>query len=87
MSISGIGAWTAIGHGRAGLWDGVLRGETAVRCVSRFDASQFRAQNAAEIDDFDPLDYFDAREVRRSTDVPSLVSSPRDWRSEDARLI
>jgi 3-oxoacyl-[acyl-carrier-protein] synthase II len=45
----------------------VLRGTSAVRIVSRFDASPFRSHLAAEIDDhdFDPTAYLDPRRVRR----------------------
>jgi 3-oxoacyl-[acyl-carrier-protein] synthase II len=63
--ITGIGAITPIGSGRAGLWNGVIRGQSAIRRVSRFDASPYRSQNAAEIDDFDPLDHMEARDARR----------------------
>ncbi|HUG14600.1 MAG TPA: beta-ketoacyl-[acyl-carrier-protein] synthase family protein [Thermomicrobiales bacterium] len=63
--ITGIGAVTPIGHGVDGLWNGVLRGETAVRRVSRFDASPFRSQLAAEIDDFQPEDFLEPRRARR----------------------
>ncbi|MGH2444119.1 MAG: beta-ketoacyl-[acyl-carrier-protein] synthase family protein, partial [Chloroflexota bacterium] len=64
--ITGIGAITPVGHGRDGLWDGVRRKRSAVRRVSRFDASQFRSQVAAEILDFDPLDYMDLKTARRT---------------------
>jgi 3-oxoacyl-[acyl-carrier-protein] synthase II len=63
--ITGIGAITPIGSGREGLWAGVRRGESAGRPVTRFDPAPFRSQVAAEIDDFDPLDYMDARKARR----------------------
>jgi 3-oxoacyl-[acyl-carrier-protein] synthase II len=63
--VTGIGAVTPIGHGRAGLWDGLRRGCSAVRPITRFDAAPFRSRLAAEIDDFDPLDYVDARRARR----------------------
>jgi 3-oxoacyl-[acyl-carrier-protein] synthase II len=50
-----------------GLWSGVLRGKSAVRPVSRFDASPFRSHLAAEIDDddFDPNAYLQPRRARR----------------------
>lgn len=63
--ITGIGAITPIGHGIDGLWNGVLRGQTAVRRVSRFDPSSFRSQLAAEIDDFQPEDFLEPRRARR----------------------
>ena len=63
--ITGIGALTPVGSGADGLWAGVLRGRSAVRRVTRFDASSFRSQLAAEIDDFDPHAYLEPRRVRR----------------------
>jgi 3-oxoacyl-[acyl-carrier-protein] synthase II len=63
--VTGIGAFTPIGCGREGLWAGLRRGESAVRAITRFDASPFRSKLAAEIDGFDPLDYMDARRARR----------------------
>lgn len=63
--ITGIGAITPIGSGVEGLWRGVQRGESAVRSVTRFDPTPFRSHIAAEINDFDPLDFVDARRARR----------------------
>src|SRR4051794_3586916 len=65
VAITGIGVFTPIGHGVDGLWRGLCRGKSAVRRVSRFDARGYRSQLAAEIDDFDPRDYLDARASRR----------------------
>src|SRR5438874_2296675 len=63
--ITGIGAITPIGSGRDGLWRGVVGGQSAVRRITRFDPSQFRSQVAAQVDDFNPLDYLDAARARR----------------------
>lgn len=63
--ITGIGAVTPIGHGSDGLWQGVRRGRSAVRRITRFDAEPFPSRIAAEIESFDPRDFVDARRVRR----------------------
>jgi 3-oxoacyl-[acyl-carrier-protein] synthase II len=63
--ITGIGAVTPIGCGRDGLWEGIRRGVRAARAITRFDASSFPSRVAAEIDNFDPLDYMEARSARR----------------------
>src|SRR6476646_7093414 len=62
--ITGIGAITPLGIGKDALWCGVRRGESAVRPVTRFDASPFATRIAAEVNDFDALDYLYARHVR-----------------------
>jgi 3-oxoacyl-[acyl-carrier-protein] synthase II len=63
--ITGIGAITPIGTGRDGLWRGLRCGRSAVRPLTRFDATPFKSQVAAQIDDFDPLAGLDARAARR----------------------
>ena len=63
--ITGIGAITAIGSGREGLWRGLRRGKSGIRRITRFDASPFGSQIAGEVTDFDPLAYFPARRVKR----------------------
>jgi 3-oxoacyl-[acyl-carrier-protein] synthase II len=63
--ITGIGAITCIGSGKDGLWQGIRRGESGIRPLTRFDASQFSSQIAGEVTDFDPLAYFEARRVKR----------------------
>lgn len=63
--ITGIGAITPIGSGREGLWSGVLAARSAVRRIDRFDPAPFKSQVAASVEDFDPLDHFEAQRARR----------------------
>lgn len=65
VAITGIGAITPLGSGRKGLWEGVLAGKSAVQRITRFDPSAFRSQVAAQVNNFDPLDHFDAQRARR----------------------
>ncbi len=64
VAITGIGPITAIGNGTDALWDGVRRGESAVRRISRFDPSPFACQVAAEVE-FEPLDFMDPKKAHR----------------------
>jgi 3-oxoacyl-[acyl-carrier-protein] synthase II len=63
--ITGIGAITAVGSGKDRLWRGILRGESGIRRITRFDPALFDSQIAGEVADFDPLAYFPARRVKR----------------------
>ena len=49
VAITGIGVVSPIGSGRADFWCGALAGTSAVRTVTRFDATPFRSRVAAEI--------------------------------------
>lgn len=63
--VTGIGAVTPIGTAAAGLYAGMRRAQSAVARITRFDPSPFRCQVAAEVGDFDPLAYMDAKRVKR----------------------
>ena len=64
VAITGIGALTPIGITRDALWSGLQAHRSAIRPVTRFDASIYRSQIAAEID-FHPTDFIEERRVRR----------------------
>jgi 3-oxoacyl-[acyl-carrier-protein] synthase II len=63
--ITGIGAITPIGLGVEGLWQGLLRRKSAVRCITRFDPSMFKSRIAGEVGDFSPADHIEERRIRR----------------------
>lgn len=62
--ITGIGAVTPIGISRDALWNGVRAQKSAVRAISRFDASIYHSRIAAEID-FHPTDFIEEKRVKR----------------------
>ena len=63
--ITGIGPITPIGMTRDGFWSGLQQQQSAVRSVTRFDPSQFRSHNAAEVNDFVPSDHLDHKRAKR----------------------
>jgi 3-oxoacyl-[acyl-carrier-protein] synthase II len=65
VAVTGIGPITAAGTGVDGLWEGLRRERSPIRRITRFDASVWRSQIAAEVDGFEPADYMDTRLARR----------------------
>ncbi|CAN5907858.1 beta-ketoacyl-ACP synthase II [soil metagenome] len=65
VAVTGIGAITPIGLGMEGLWEGLRREHSAVSTITRFDPSMWRSHNAAEVNDFDALDFIEAKKARR----------------------
>ncbi|HUQ99320.1 MAG TPA: beta-ketoacyl-ACP synthase II [Gemmatimonadaceae bacterium] len=63
--ITGIGPITPIGITQEAMWCGLLRQRSAVKSITRFDPSQFRSHNAAQIDDFVPTDHLEKRQAKR----------------------
>lgn len=63
--VTGVGAITPIGHGAAGLLEGIRTSRPGVSLVERFDTSAFSCHVAAEVADFDASRHLDAKQVRR----------------------
>ena len=63
--ITGVGVLTPIGTGIEGFWNGLRAQRSAVRTVTRFDPAPFRTHVAAEVDDFQPHDWMEARRAKR----------------------
>jgi 3-oxoacyl-[acyl-carrier-protein] synthase II len=60
-----MGPITPIGTTRDEFWSGLQQQRSAVRSLTRFDPSQFRSHNAAEINDFVPGDHLDNKKAKR----------------------
>ncbi|MEJ2239984.1 MAG: beta-ketoacyl-ACP synthase II [Gemmatimonadales bacterium] len=65
VAITGIGCVTPIGTGVAELIAGIDAQQSAVRAISRFDATPFRSRIAGEVPDFRPMDHLSRRSVKR----------------------
>ena len=85
VAITGIGALTPIGITRDALWDGLRARRSAVRPVTRFDASIYRSQIAAEID-FHATDFIEERKVKRLDRFGQFTVACSRLAIEDARL-
>jgi 3-oxoacyl-[acyl-carrier-protein] synthase II len=64
--ITGLGMVTPAGTGVDAFWQGLHAGTSPVKRIDRFDPAPFRSQVAAQIDDFEPTDYMDAKAARQT---------------------
>ena len=66
VGITGIGLITPLGNDTASTWEAARAGRSGVAEITRFDSSRHGVHIAAEVKDFDPLDYMDRKEARRN---------------------
>jgi 3-oxoacyl-[acyl-carrier-protein] synthase II len=64
--ITGMGAITPVGLNLEDTWQALCSGRSGIDTVTQFDVSEFPTQIAGEVHDFDPRDYMDFREAKRS---------------------
>ena len=63
--ITGLGAVSPLGSTTESLWTGCLNGQSGIRRITQFDASDYPCQIAGEIPDFDVENYIERKEARR----------------------
>src|SRR5215217_9394172 len=63
--VTGMGAITPLGKSVPTFWEGMVAGRSGVRLATRYDIADFPYVIAAEVPDFDPRDYMDAKPARR----------------------
>ena len=63
--ITGLGPITAIGVGKKAFWEGLTSGKSGIGPVTRFDPSLFNARSAAEINDWEPEEFFPSQRLKR----------------------
>ena len=74
--ITGMGVVSPNGIGKAAFCQAILAGMSGVKKITRFDASDLEVQIAGEIQDFNELDWIEARERKHvSRSVPLAVAA------------
>lgn len=63
--VTGLGALTPVGMGVEKSWDSLVKGESGIGLVTRFDASEFPSRVAGEVKGFEPTDYLDKKDVKK----------------------
>jgi 3-oxoacyl-[acyl-carrier-protein] synthase II len=63
--VTGVGLICGVGHNAEEVWKALLAGNSGVERITGFDASQFACQIAAEVKNFDPLQFVEKKEARK----------------------
>jgi 3-oxoacyl-[acyl-carrier-protein] synthase II len=85
--VTGIGLVSPLGIGTASTWDGLCQGRCGVGRITRFDASAFSSQIAAEVQGFDPLNYFEKKEVKKVDPFIQFAVAASEFAVADAGLV
>ena len=64
--VIGLGALTPMGNDLKSFWKNALAGKSGAAIITKFDASLFRTQFACEVKNFNPADFLDRADVKRT---------------------
>lgn len=64
--VTGLGIVSPLGNNIKDTWDNLLKGTNGVGQITKFDTSNYRVKIAAELKNFNPEDYVEYREIRRT---------------------
>jgi 3-oxoacyl-[acyl-carrier-protein] synthase II len=84
--VTGIGVVTPLGNNVDELWQALLRGESGAGPITRFDASAFTTRIAAEVKNFDPLRYFEKKELKRTDMAQQFAIAASQQAIDDSGL-
>jgi 3-oxoacyl-[acyl-carrier-protein] synthase II len=63
--VTGVGLITPVGNSVETTWSALMQGRSGVDYIKKFDVEKFPVKFAAEVKDFDPLDYVEKKEARK----------------------
>ena len=84
--VTGLGALTPLGNSVQESWESAIAGKSGIGPITKFDSTSFNTKIAAEIKNFDPLQFVDKKEVRRYDDFILYALAASEMAMTDAAL-
>lgn len=84
--ITGIGLVTPLGLGKETVWTKLKAGVSAVGPITRFDASDYPTRIAAEVTAFDPSDFMERKEAKRTDRFVQFALAAAELAIQDSQL-
>ncbi|MBC7797548.1 MAG: beta-ketoacyl-ACP synthase II, partial [Pyrinomonadaceae bacterium] len=85
--VTGLGLITPCGNTVEDTWSMLMRGESGVDHITRFDTEKFSVKFAAEVKNFDPLNYIEKKEIKRMGAFTHYAVAASDEAMKDSGLI
>ena len=84
--VTGVGLVTALGTGTEETWKGLCEGRSGIASITRFDTTQFPTRIAAEVKDFEPLKWFDKKDLKKMDYFIYYAVAAADFAMKQSRL-
>jgi len=84
--VTGLGLVCAVGHTAPEVWNNLLAGKGGIATITQFDTTGFPVTFAAEVKNFDPLQFVDRKEARKMARFIHLALAATDEALRDSGL-
>ena len=84
--VTGLGTITGYGVGVDTFWDNLIKGNSSIKRISRFDISAYSCQVGSEAVDYDPCEYMDRKDVKRNDRYTHFAVGAAKLAIEDGKL-
>ncbi len=85
--VTGVGLVSPVGIGTAETWNALLAGRSGIGPITRFDTTDYPSRIAGEVKGFDPLAFFDKKEVKKSDTFIHYAVAAAQFALEDSGLV
>jgi 3-oxoacyl-[acyl-carrier-protein] synthase II len=85
--VTGMGVLTPLGIGLKAFWDGLVEGRSGVGPITRCDPGDSPTRIAAEVPEFEPREFLDAKEARRMSRASQFAVAAAKMAVADAGLV
>ncbi len=86
IAVTGIGLVTPLGVGNKETWDAICNGRSGIKTIERFDITEHKTKIGGEITDFNPEDFMNPKEARRTDRFIQYAVASTRLALEDADL-
>ena len=66
VAVTGMGVISPVGNDRSSFWNNLIAGKNGIGLLTRFDTSEQKVKVAAQVEDFDPVQYMERAQVRKT---------------------
>jgi 3-oxoacyl-[acyl-carrier-protein] synthase II len=84
--VTGIGMVSPLGVGNEPTWNGLVEGRSGIGRITKFDASAFTCQIAGEVKGFEPEQWMEKKEVKKSDTFIHYAMAAAEIAVRDANL-
>ena len=84
--VTGIGMISPLGVGNEATWQGLVEGRSGIGLITKFDASAYPCRIAGEVRGFNPEDWIEKKEVKKSDTFIHYAVAAAQMAVDDAGL-